>query len=305
MFLRFLVCSLVACVGFVPFVEAATLRDKSEIIEEVANMLLEAYASRVKGKVVAVASPKGKTEDFTADERAQVRQRFISKIQASGYIVVDDDNLDSIKAVEEYQASGAVSDKQVQKMGNKAGVQQIIVLTFSEVVGKYDASEADVTLTVDLRATEVKTGKINIAKSVEVKYEHILYKESYYARDMGSFALGTLKWTSLVGSVYYVVIGAGESEKANSFKSKADDKSAAPADKATYSEKEEKHRKQAREDYRYAGGLAGAFILSWIFQHHLDSLPRDEADYHKYRLAVEPHAQGGTLSATFKAGIDL
>jgi hypothetical protein len=122
---------------------------------------------------------------------------------------------------------------------------------------------------------------------------------------MGSFALGTLKWTTLVGSVYYVVIGAGETEKANSFKSKSEDKSATAADKATYSADEDKHRKQAREDYRFAGGMAGAFILSWVFQSHLDSLPRDTADYHKYRLAIEPHPKDGSLAATFRAGIDL
>ena len=288
-----------------PLALAETRRDKSAVIEDISEKLMENYRTRVTGKTIAVLPIKGDTKNFSESDKAQVRQRFISMLQSSGYSVVDDEHTQELKSIEAYQASGAVMDKQVQAMGNKAGVQQIIAISFSEIIGKYDATESDVSLTVLLRASDVKSGKIVVAKTIESKYSDNIYHESYFVRDTASLALATTKWATLVGSAYYGVTGASEASKAREADTKAKDTKVTAADKAKYTADSDKYNKNAQTDYLWAGGMFGACILSWVFQHHLDTLPRDHADYHKYSVGIEPwrNQAGTSLALNFHLNI--
>ena len=118
-------------------------------------LLLSAVAMSQNTKKVAVMETKKITDEVTLMQSLMVRGGLeTAAANAPGYEVYDRTSFDAIMSEQNFQRSGAVSDSQIKKLGEMAGVQYVVV---SEA-----AAEGN-DLYILVKMLDVETGKFGAA----------------------------------------------------------------------------------------------------------------------------------------------
>lgn len=281
-----LVVMAVAALSFSTAVEAGSVQtDKSEIISVVAEKLSSTFSGNFADAVVKpkihIAEINSKATVLDSNDIAIIAEKFESSIIKS-VIVLDREKTAFTSSEESFQLSGATAD--AIAIGTKLGATHLVFLSFRDQVSKIDTDLDKVTLVAKLTIVEIATARKVMAESMEFKFTHRSFGETYYVRNTASGALGVAALASLGASAAF---GYAASTSKKDY-----DKAQNAGDAKTYREKTELNQKLAY-------GSLGISILSFGLKLWVDSGDKNFATYHEYQLTFLPVDGGNVLSGGY------
>lgn len=245
--------------------------DRAEVVNKTALRIYQEFKSAyhrqaVRPKLFVVAKTID-VSDLSDAERGRIVDRLEELISRTA-VVLDRKNLSEVEKESLFQVSGAVSDSDIQSLGQKFGASIILFLKFSETKVKSEQLTEQVTLMTNMTVIEVKTLRKSLIRNLATKYAVQDYQYSYPFADTAAYTLYATGVVGLLGSGYYYDLAG-----------KAKDKYDKSTDASTASEQ----RRLSNEYSRNSALGLGAGIIAigagiWLQK------GQDEQTYTRYRL---------------------